>query len=334
MESFNPYPIKVFVFGNNLNLGNKIASYLQATPGGYSVVNFPDGERMPHQTETVRGLDVFVIFTSQNGSEIDKWLIDYLRFVRAIKTGRPYRITVVLPKFPHQRADVQNYKLRQPKLSNLYADLLKAAGADYIITCKLHNPASCTDDPPMDNADTTFLIVDKIIEKFPDLSKVIIAATDLSGGKFFSRKVSDKLKVPLVITDKERDPVTNKSNAIKVYAYGEISEERTSVVFIDDIISTFGSMYDAAQALSKKYPFITDFYAAATHADFSDKTSEKIIASKFKEIWITDTVPISETEVAELHEKNKEIVLISVTKLLAKVIDNVHNGVPISDLWE
>ncbi len=329
----NPYPIKVFVFGNDTTLGSKIANYLQTESGKFSIVSFSDCERMPHQTETVRGLDVFLILTSQNGPVIDKWLIDYLRFVRAIKSGHPHRITVVLPKFPHQRADVQNYKLRQPKLSNFYADLLKTAGADYIITCKLHNPASCTDDPPMDNVDTTFLIVDKIIEKFPDFSKLIVAATDLSGGKYFSRKVSNKLKVPLIITEKDRDPVTNESETIKVYSYGEISEERTNIVFIDDIISTFRSMFGAEKAVGEKYPFVTDYYAAATHPDFSEETAQNIINSRFKEVWITDTVPITEQILKMLHKSGKEIFLISVAKLLAKVIDNVHNGVQISDLW-
>ncbi|MFA6325025.1 MAG: ribose-phosphate diphosphokinase [Candidatus Paceibacterota bacterium] len=330
----NPYPIKMFVFGNDTNLGNKIASYLQTTPAEYEIVVFPDMERIPHQTETVRGLDVFIILTSQNGEEIDKWLIDYLRFIYAIKSGSPHRITVVLPKSVHQRADVKNYKLRQPRLTSFYPDLMKTAGADYIITCKLHNPASCTMNPPMDNTDTTFLIVDKIIENFPDLSKIIIAATDLSGGKYFSRKVSNKLQVPLIITDKERNPITNESSAIKVYSYGEISEERTKVVFIDDIISTFGSMSDAADALKEKFSFITDFYAAATHADFTKKTCENIIKSKFKEVWITDTVPVKQAYLEEIKENGKEVVVISVAKLLAKVIDNVHNGRQISLLWE
>jgi phosphoribosylpyrophosphate synthetase len=186
----------------------------------------------------------------------------------------------------------------------------------------------------MDNVDTTFLIVDKIIEKFPDLSKIIIAATDLSGGKFFSRKVSDKLKVPLIITDKERDPVTGKTKSIKVYSYGEISEERTKIVFIDDIISTFGSMNGAADAVRVKYHFITDFYAAATHADFSIQTCENIIKSKFKEIWITDTVPVSDVFIKDIRDSGKDVVIISVAKLIAKVIDNVHNSIPISDLWK
>jgi len=331
--AINPYPIKIFIVGNNDELGNKITAHLNTSPAGHAVVFFSDGERILHQTETVRGVDVVSIFTSQNGPQIDRWLMDYLRFVRAIKYGIPHRITVVIPKFPHQRADVQNYELRQPKLSDFYANLLKESGADYIITCKLHNPASCTSDPPMDNVDTTFLIVDKIIEKFPDLSKIIIAATDLSGGKYFSRKVADKLMVPLIITDKERDKVTGKTKSIKVYSYGEISEERTKIVFIDDIISTFGSMNGAADAVSDKYPFITDYYAAATHADFSEETCENIVSSKFKEIWITDTVPVSDLFVKKITESNKSVVVISVAKLLAKVIDNVHNSIPISDLW-
>ncbi len=332
-KSNNPYPKKVFVFGNNTKLGEEVAIALEDTLSSYDIKIFKDGERLPHQIETVRSCDVFIVFTSQNGSETGKWLMDYLRFVRAIKMGHPHRITVILPKLPHQRQDVANHKLREPKMSDFYPDLLKAAGADYIIVCKLHNPASCTSVPPMDNVDTTFLIVNYIRENFPDLSKVAIASGDMGGAKY-ARSIADKFDTPLIITDKERDSVSGKTKVMKVYTYGEISQQIDTVIFVDDIISTFGTLGKGAEALSKQHPGITEFYAAATHADFCEETLHNVIDSKFKEVWVTDTVPVHNSFISGLNNYGKKIVFISVAKLIAKVIDNVHDGQPISALWE
>lgn len=332
-QSNNPYPQMLFVFGNDTQLGEKVAKILGDTPAGWDIKYFPDGERIPHQTETVRGMDVFLFLTSQNGSNTDRWLMDYLRLVYAVKRGHAHRVTVILPKFPHQRADNSSAQFREPKMTEFYANLLKEAGADYIIVCKLHNPASSTYSPPMDNIDTTPLIIEKIKERFKDLSKVVIASGDLGGSKYV-RKIAEKLGTPLIITDKERDPATGKTKAMKVYSYGDISEKIDTVIFVDDLISTFGTLYQGAEALSKEYPQIKDFYAVATHADFGETTLENIVRSKFKEIWITDTVPVADSFVADVKIQGKEIIFISVADLLAHIIENVHNGKAISDFWK
>ncbi|MFA6273902.1 MAG: ribose-phosphate diphosphokinase [Candidatus Paceibacterota bacterium] len=327
----NPYPKSLFVFGNDKSLGEEVAKFLEIKPSGYEIKNFPDGERVPYQTETVRGRDVFIIFTSQNGSEIDRWLIDYLRFIQAIKRGHPYRITVILPKLVHQRGDY-SYG-REPKMSDFYPNLLKTLGVDYMIVCKLHNSASQTSQPPMDNLDTTFLIIEKIRESFPDLSKVVIGAGDLGGSKY-GRKIANTLGTPLIIVDKDRNKISGETKAMKVYSYGDISEKIDTVIFVDDVISTGGTLCKGANAVSEQYPQINNFYAAATHADFGKETLGNFVQSKFKEIWVTNTVPVSEEFKNEFKKQGKEIITISVAKLLAKVIDNVHDGNPISSLWE
>lgn len=327
----NPYPKLLFVFGNDKSLGEEVAEFLEITPSSYEIKNFPDGERVPYQTETVRGCDVFIIFTSQNGSEIDRWLIDNLRFVHAVKRGHPHRITVILPKLVHQRGDY-SYR-REPKMSDFYPSLLKSVGVDYMVVCKLHNSASQTSQPPMDNLDTTFLIIEKIREKFPDLSKVVIVAGDLGGSKY-GRKIANKLGTPLIIVDKDRSKISGETQAMKVYSYGDISEKIDTAIFVDDVISTGGTLRQGADALNEQYPNIINFYAAATHADFGKETLDNFVKSKFKEVWVTNTVPVSEEFKNEFKNQGKELVTISVAKLLAKVIDNVHDGNPISSLWE
>ena len=331
VDSKNPYPKLLFVFGNDKSLGEEVAKFLEINPSGYDIRYFPDGERVPHQTETVRGCDVFIIFTSQNGPEIDRWLIDYLRFVQAVKRGHPHRITAILPKLVHQRGDY-SYG-REPKMSDFYPNLLKSVGVDYMIVCKLHNSASQTSTPPMDNIDTTFLIIEHIRENFKDLSKVVIAAGDLGGSKY-GRRIANKLGTPLIIVDKERNKTSGKTEAMKVYSYGDISSNIDTAIFVDDVISTGGTLRQGAEALSSQYPDIINFYAASTHADFGKETLENFVKSKFKEVWVTNTVPVQESFKEGLKENGKNLVIISVAKLLAKVIDNVHDGNPISSLWE
>jgi len=328
-----PYPKQIFVFGRDTNLGEKIASLLEVTPSDHNTVCFPDGERIPHQTKTVRDNDVYIIFTSLNGEETDKWFVDYLRFVRSVKRGQPHKITVVMPKLVQQRQDVENRHLRQPKMSDFFPELLKTVGADRLVVCKLHNPASCTANPPMENLDTTKLIIDEIKAKFINPANVVIASGDMGGSKY-ARKIAEELRVPLIITDKDRDPRTGKTRAMKVYIQGEVSEKIDTAIFVDDLISTFGSLKRAADALSKEYSHIKNYYAIATHADFGGETLKNMTDSKFSSIWVTDTVPVTTDFVKKIKKAKRNFVIISVAKLIAQTIDNLHNGDSVSDLWK
>lgn len=332
MNNLNlPYPSQIFVFGNNQNLGIEIASLLKIKPATFEINYFPDGERIPHQMETVRGRDIYIIFTSLNSENIDIWALDYLRFVWTIKSGQPHRITVILPKLMHQRQDEENRELRQPKMSDLFPKLLKTAGMDCMVVCKLHNAASCTTDPSMENLHTTLILVDEIKSKL-DLSKVVIGSADMGGSKY-ARKIAERLSVPLVIVDKNRDPRTGETTAMNVFSQGEISKGIDTVVFVDDIISTFNSLLKAGDALALQYPQITNFHAIVTHADFNDDTIDNIINSKFKEVCVTNTIPINDNYIKAIEKAGKNIKIISVARLIAQTIDNLHNGQSVSALW-
>ena len=333
MNNLNiPYPKKVFVFGRDTSLGEKIAKLLEVTPTSHNTVFFPDGERLPHQTKTVRDNDVYIIFTSLNGTETDRWFVDYLRLVRSIKHGQPHKITVVMPKLVQQRQDVENRHLRQPKMSDFFPDLLKTAGADRLVVCKLHNPASCSNSPSMENLDTTKLIINEIKSNFPILSNVVIASGDMGGSKY-ARKIAEELRVPLIITDKDRDPCTGKTRAMKVYSQGEVSENIDTAIFVDDLISTFGTLRKAADTLSNEYGHIKKYCAIATHADFGSETLQNIVDSKFSSVLVTDTVPVANDFIKKIEKAGKNLVFISVAKLIAQTIDNLHNGDSVSELW-
>lgn len=326
-----PYPVQIFVFGNNQSLGVEIASLLKVESSTFEINYFSDGERIPHQMETVRGRDVYIIFTSLNSENMDVWALDYLRFVWAIKSGQPHKITVILPKLIHQRQDEENRELRQPKMSDLFPQLLKTAGMDYMVVCRLHNPASCTTNPPMENLHTSLVLINEIKSNF-DLSKVVIGAADMGGSKY-ARKIAEQLAVPLVIVDKNRDPRTGEITAMNVFTQGEISKEIDTVVFVDDIISTFNSLRKAGDALALQSPQIKNFHAIVTHADFNDETMDNIIGSKFSEIYVTNTVPVNDNFIKAIEKAGKKLKIISVARLIAQTIDNLHNGQSVSALW-
>ena len=328
----HPYPKQLFVFGEDTSLGEEVAKYLEVTPAKFHIKIFPNGEKIPHQEETVRGRDVYIIFTSFNFENINDSFPDYLSFVRSIKNGQPHRITVIMPKQIWQRQDVENRESREPKLSDFYPELLQTAGMDIMVVLRLHNPASCSTHPPMENLDTTKLIVDHIFSSFLDLSHIAIGAADMGGSKY-SRKIAEALQVPLIIVDKDRNTKTGKTRAINVYTEGEIAEKIDTVLFVDDLINTFGSISDAGDTLFKRYPHIKNYFAIATHADFGSETLEKVIKSRFQKLWFTNTVPISDDFLNAIKKAKKKIEIISVAVLIAQVIDNLHNGHSISALW-
>ena len=220
----SPYPLQIFVFGNNQTLGLEVAKLLNIEPSPHKTKSFSDGERICHQDVTVRDGDVFIIFTSQNGDNMDSNLIDYLRFVRAVREGQPHKVTVILPKLPHQRQDVENRKLREPVLANLFPELFMTAGADRIAVCRLHNPATKTRTPPMENIETDLLIIGTIKKMFSDLSHVAIAAADIGFAKN-ARQIAKELGgLPTFIVEKDRDKVTNLSKPMLVYTSENICE--------------------------------------------------------------------------------------------------------------
>lgn len=331
-RNFDLHPKEIFVFGSNKRLGNQIAKLLKAKPAPYEIKCFEDNERIPHQIQTVREKDVYIIFTSQKGKSMDKWRNDYLAFVKNIKWGEPYRITVVLPLWYQQRADVENFKLREAKMSTFFAEQLKTVGVNRIITCKLHNPASSTTDPPMTNIGTSLLIVNHIKTVFSDLSKILIASGDMGGAKY-ARKIALLLGVPVLITDKNRDSKTGDTQTMNIYSDEKISEEIDTVLFVDDVMSTGGTLTKSAKAISMKFPHIDKYIAIITHADFVNKTAHNITNSLINSIWATDTVPIYPSFIKKMREAGKEVKIISVSRLIARVIDNLHNNVPISELW-
>src|SRR5206468_11282583 len=112
-----------------------IGAVLGVAPTPTDAYDFANGECFVRYRESVRGSDAFVVQSMTD--PINKWLVESLIMVDALKRGSAKRITVVVPFYPYARQD-KKHRGREPISARLVSDLLKTAGANRILTVDLH----------------------------------------------------------------------------------------------------------------------------------------------------------------------------------------------------
>ena len=133
---------------------------------------------------------------------------------------------------------------------------------------------------------------------------------------------TDRLGAPLAIIHKRRDP--NKANEVAV---GEVvgDVEGRVCLLVDDMIDTAGTICAAAQTL--KDHGAQAVIAAATHPILSGPAAERLNASAFEEIIVTNTLPIAdELDIPKLT-------VLSVAPLLAEAIKQIFEDGSVTSLF-
>lgn len=322
----NQHPIAMFAYGEDNDFAEAIAKNLKIKITPRSFKKFPCGEVLSHQAETVRDTDVFIVCQPRMGEKLMNDLFACSLFVNAVRQGSPYRITVMMPYLPFSRQD-KSTNHREPILARFVPEQLRAAGADAVVVFKLHNPASISTFPGihMDNVDTNDIVLNYIRSnpKTFDLKKSQIGAPDLGSTKS-CKKYADQLGIGLVIINKSRDhKAISVSNTLDVH--GDL--KGSDIIFIDDMADTCGTAKGAAIAAKERGAHKIFFFA--THPVLSGNAIANINEAGFDGVFFTDTIPLTD----EQKKGIKNIKIISVCKLAAQVIDNIHNGHSVSGLW-
>ena len=116
-------------------LADEVADYLDVDVTPTSAYDFANGEIFVRFEESVRGSDAFVLQSHAN--DINKWVMEQLIMVDALKRASAKRITVVMPFYPYARQD-KKHRGREPISARLIADLFKTAGAHRLMAVDLH----------------------------------------------------------------------------------------------------------------------------------------------------------------------------------------------------
>src|SRR3989344_263053 len=328
--NLNPYPLKLYGNSSGINqaLALKVAKLLknELAPSSYKV--FQDGTFLVHHTESVRDRDVYIIMQPRFGrKEILAYDIDECEsMVFALRQGEPARVTVVMPCLPYARQDKPSNH-REPVLAQKVPMRLQMAGANRLVTLRLHNPSSYNAHPltiPIVDVDLNDLLLKHIRGKKFNLNKFKIVAPDL-GAASSCRKLAQQLGIPenIIIINKIRDPKkTNHNETMEV-----IGEARGyHCIMSDDMADTCGTAIKSLQAL--KANGAKDVYFTATHAILSGEAVKNLNQASFAGIWFSDSCIWEEDK-----RKIKKLEIISTAKMIAMIIDNLHNGKSVTELW-
>ncbi len=279
--------------------------------GNLEVTPFSDEEFQPAYMESVRGATVFLIQSTFPPAEN---LMELLLCIDAAKRASADKVIAVIPYFGWARQDRKD----RPRVSigaKLAANLLRAAGADRVMTCDLHaDQIQGFFDFPVDHVYASKVFIPAIkAMKIPDLA---IAAPDMGGAKRANAYAKD-LRCPVIICHKSRA----KANVVsKITAIGEV--EGKNIIIVDDMIDTAGTLTKAADVLMDMGA--ASVRACATHGILSGPAFDNINASKLAEVFITDTIPLPEGK--DTHK----IKVMSMTGTFASIIRKVYNYEPIS----
>ncbi len=313
--------LKVFAGNSNPALAAGICRSLSKDLGKSEAKRFADGECSISVYEPVRGSDVFIV--QSTCKPVNDNLMELLVMIDAMKRASAGRITAVIPYFGYARQD-RKAKSRDPISAKLVANLITKAGADRVLTMDLHAAQiQGFFDIPVDNLRGSPLFARYYLEKFgKDNPDVMVVSPDV-GSVARARLFAMKLGVNLAIVDKRRE-IANHSEVMNIIG----NVEGKSVIILDDMVDTAGSLCGAAKALVD-IGGAKEIYACASHGVLSKPAIERIEASPIKELKLCDTIPYPADQ-----PRIDKVNYVSVAPLFAEAIERVYEEVSISPLFD
>jgi ribose-phosphate pyrophosphokinase len=308
--------IKIFTGNANPALAAEICTHLNVPLGRCNVKQFSDGEVYLQVQENVRGADVFVVQPSSQPS--DRHLMELLLLIDALKRASARRITAVIPYYGYARQDRKD-KPRVPISAKLIADLLTTAGANRALTMDLHAPQiQGFFNIPVDHLFATPVLVEHF--EALQLEDLTVIAPD-AGGVERSRFFAKKLTAPLAIIDKRREEV---NVAEVMHVIGDV--EGRTVLIVDDIIDTGGTLVKNAEALLERGA--KRVFATASHPVLSGNAVEKLCNSPIEQVVVTNSIPLKPDAAA-----CGRIKVLSIAGLMARAIQSIHEETSVSRLF-
>ena len=312
--------VKVFAGNSNPELAKGICEYLNKPLGASEAKTFADGECSISVSETVRGADVFIV--QSTCKPVNDNLMELLVMIDAMKRASAGRVTAVIPYFGYARQD-RKAKSRDPISAKLVANLLTKAGADRVLTMDLHaNQIQGFFDSPVDNLLGAPLLANYYIDKFGKGNEDVMVVSPDVGSVARVRTFSHKLEVNMAIVDKRREKA-NQSEVMNIIG----NVEGKTVILLDDMVDTAGSLCGAAKALMD-IGGAKEIYACASHGVLSGPAISRLKESCIKEVVFLDTIPYMASEPCD------KIKYLPVAPVFGEAIKRIYEEVAISTLFD
>ncbi|NLN06336.1 MAG: ribose-phosphate pyrophosphokinase [Firmicutes bacterium] len=307
--------LQIFTGTANEKLAAAIAGHIGITLGKAEVKRFSDGEISIYIGESVRGADVFIV--QPICCPANENLMELLIMMDAMKRASAKSINAVLPYYGYARQD-RKTRARDPITAKLVADLLTTAGATRVITMDLHaGQIQGFFNIPVDHLKSLPILANYFQRK--KLENAVVVSPDM-GGVTRARELAERLHLPIAIIDKRR-PEPNVTEVMHII--GEVSGK--TVIMIDDIIDTAGTISQGARALMEHGA--REIYACCTHPVLSGPALDRLADAPLKEIVVTDTIPLGERTLDKIK-------ILSVAPLIGDAIIRIHEELSVSKLFD
>lgn len=225
---------------------------------------FASGEAKYIVQDNVRGCDCYLfqrpVVPGGARSTYDRFLA-VLHAVDALRHADAARVTVVMPYLPGCRQDKRKDHVREGVSTGLFSRLLQAAGVHMVITVDPHNESLVGAYDPGRCVLEAVSVAGPFSEFLAQQGLVadVVASTDV-GGLELARRYAHRLGKPIAALSKERD-YSRPHTVAATTVIGEVQDR--SVLVVDDIVDTAGSMESAVHALWDRGA--TDIVIAGVH---------------------------------------------------------------------
>jgi len=317
----------LFALNATAGLGSVIAADLKEPLAKHEEREFEDGEHKARPLESVRGADVFVLQSLHGGpdqSTNDK-LCRLLFFVGALKDAGASRVTALVPYLCYGRKD-RRTKPNDPVTTRYVASLFEAVGTDCVVTIEVHNPSAFENAfrCPTVSLTAAPLFVD-YVKSLAD-EPLCVVSPDAGGTKradVFHEALEAALgrRVGKAFVEKRRSAGVVSGELFVGNAEG------ATVLIVDDLISTGGTLLRAARAARKAGA--ERALALVTHGLFMPGAEAAIEDPAIDRLVVTDAVP--PFRLGESAARNK-VDLIKIAPLLTEAVRRLRSGDSLADL--
>lgn len=321
----------IFALGRMGEFAENVAHRLGTVVSAHEERRFEDGEHKIRPLAGVRNRDVYVFadLASSGEESVNDKLCKLLFFIGALKQSAAARVTVVAPYLCYGRKERQT-KPRDPVTTRYLAQMFEAVGCDCVVTVAAHDLAAFQNAfrRETEHLDLHALFAHALAPQLEG-KEVAVVSPDPGGEKraeLFRETLERVLGTPVAkgLVDKKRSmgKVTGESFA------GDVAQR--TVVIVDDMISTGGTMTRAALACRRHGA--AEVIAVAAHGLFSGGSENFLHDPSIDRIWIADSLP--PPAFAKEEMARGRLRMVETAGLLADVVHALHAGGSINDLLE
>lgn len=258
------------------SLAERVSRELGNAPFGIPFIKrFPDGELYLRVGGRLEGEDVVLVQSTRS----DQDLLELFLLEDAVRSAGARRLFVVVPYFGYARQD-RAFFPGEPISARALARHVEA-DADAVVTVDLHSPLTIASfKKPVFEASGIPAIARLLRERPIDL----LVSPD-RGGIERVKRAAHLLEKPWIALEKKR--IDSEHVELTMPETLPIDLEGKHVVILDDVISTGGTIVEAAKLLKKRK--VGALAAACTHGLFLRDAFERIKAV-CDDLYSTDTL--------------------------------------------